>query len=125
MAITCFKHLAIGSHMFQRRPTQMITLPKANGQQNSLKIPKGKIVSQPAFFRGVSFIDGTIRTNSHAKKLSEFKLKLHFSTIYLLGIPISDWIDLIVQSSACNFAGEPKCMKALWVVTLENMFFFH
>ena len=125
MAINQINHLAIGSQMFQRKPPQMITLPKANVQQNSLKIPKGKIVSQPPFLRGyVSLIDCTIRTNSHAKKLSEFKLKLHFSTISLLGIPISDSIDLIIQSLACNFAGEPKRMKALWVVTLENILLF-
>ena len=79
MAINQINHLAIGPQMFQRKPPQMITLPPANVQQNSLKIPKGKIVSQPPFFRNyVSFIDCTIRTNSHAKKLSEFKLKLHF-----------------------------------------------
>ena len=59
MAINQINHLAIGSQMFQRKPPQMITLPKANVQQNSLKIPKGKIVSQPPFLRGyVRFREG-------------------------------------------------------------------
>lgn len=89
---------------------------------NSKFAPENRPSPKPAFFRGyVNIRECTIGTNSHANKLWEFKLKLQFSTIYILGkIPISDSIDLIVPATACNFAGEPNRMKALWAVTLSG-----